>query len=222
MALNGLEKITGRIIADAEADAEATVREAEAKCAAINADYAEKARALEASYGEKTDTECQNVIIKARSSLDNAVNNIMLMKRAELIDSAFTEALRELCSLPSDKYAELLAASLTKALKDQRASERDSMALYGEDVSPEFYEVILSKHDRAEYGQKLIETVKAGASDGAVAEKLRLSDNSADIRGGLILKCGDVELNCSFEMILSEVRGELEPKVENALFHDVE
>jgi hypothetical protein len=54
----------------------------------------------------------------------------------------------------------------------------------------------------------------------AVLAKLRLSSETAPIDGGLILRCGPVETNCSLSMLMAENRRETEAKVSRILFGD--
>ena len=49
-------------------------------------------------------------------------------------------------------------------------------------------------------------------------EKIKLSNDTANINGGLILRCGAVESNCSLSMLFAEARRTTEAKVNEALF----
>ena len=53
---------------------------------------------------------------------------------------------------------------------------------------------------------------------GWIMEKLRLSNEIANIDGGLILRYGSVETNCSISALLAGMRRELEPKISAILF----
>ena len=48
--------------------------------------------------------------------------------------------------------------------------------------------------------------------------KLVLSNDTADIEGGLLLRYGDVEINCSISMLIDSIRSSVEAKVYRALF----
>jgi len=52
-------------------------------------------------------------------------------------------------------------------------------------------------------------------ADGA---KMKLSDETRDICGGLILRRGSIETNCSVELLLELCRGELSAKLADVLF----
>ena len=50
------------------------------------------------------------------------------------------------------------------------------------------------------------------------AGMLKLSEQSADIDGGLILRFGRVELNCSLSTVLQDLRREMEGRIAAILF----
>ena len=56
--------------------------------------------------------------------------------------------------------------------------------------------------------------------DSAKLEKLTLSSKTAAIDGGVILRSGDVETNCSLALIFSELRERLESEVGRVLFEE--
>ena len=49
---------------------------------------------------------------------------------------------------------------------------------------------------------------------------VRLASDIAPIDGGIILRCGPVETNCSLAMLMAENRRETEAKVSRILFGD--
>ncbi len=219
--MQGLEKVTGKIMADAEADARAIRERAEASCASLVEQYkAATERELE-SLREASDRECQALIIRAKSSAVMARRNALLEARAEVLDSAYAAAEQLLRSMSGEAYLDLLSKMLRTALKDQLEAEDESLRLYGEDISPDAYEVLLCSRDLAAYGDKLLLHFRAGLgskfSPRALA-KLRVSAEAAPIDGGLILRCGPVETNCSFAMLLAENRRETEARVSSILF----
>ena len=154
-----------------------------------------------------------------------------------------TESLR--AKLEAQKRAEarereLLAEAARKAIldnekreadrraeeeRDRLEAERDSMQLYGEDISPAAYEVLLSDRDRGTYGTRLLRSFKTGLGAKFPAEaldKLTLAPDGegSHIDGGLILRCGAVETNCTLSMLLAQNRRETEARVNQILFGD--
>lgn len=221
--MTGLEKVTGKILADAEADARVILERAEAECEAIKAKYAAATEAEVEKLTDECDRECQALIIRARSSAAMAKRNAVLEARAKLIDDAYATAEKQIRSMSGEQYLDLLQKMLRSALKSQLEGEEESMRLYGEDISPAVYEVVLNSRDRETYGEKLLEAYRAGYGarlSPVVLQRLRLAPDTAPIDGGLVLRCGPVETNCSLSMLMAANRRETEAKVSRILFGD--
>ena len=221
--MTGLEKVTGKIIADAEADAREILDRAEAECAAIREKYAAELEAELEALREANDRECQSLVVRARSSAAMAKRNAILEARAAILDEAYAAAEKQVRSMNGEQYLDLLCKMLRSALKRQIEGEEDSLRLYGEDISPEVYEVVLNSRDRDYYGEKLMGAFRVGRGAKfslSVLAKLRLATDTAPIDGGLILRAGLVETNCSLAMLMAENRRETETRVSRILFGD--
>ena len=221
--MTGLEKVIGKIIADAEADAGEILDKARAECEEIKAKYTAETEAEIEKLTDECDRECQALIIRARSSAAMAKRNAILEARAKLLDDAYAAAEKQIKSMNGDQYLELLCKMLRSSLKNQLEGEAESLRLYGEDISPAAYEVVLNSRDRETYGEKLLAAYRAGYGSKlspAVLAKLRLAPDTAPIDGGIILRCGPVETNCSLSMLLAANRRETEAKVSRILFGD--
>ena len=152
----------------------------------------------------------------AKSSRDAA-----LALKADLIDEVFELAKGEILSLDGDKYTQLMSSLLSKVIRDRAESEQDSLRLYGEDISPERYEVQFNKSDREKYGASIISGARRAVVEkvsAAMLDRVVLADNYVNIDGGFVVKCGDVELNCSIDTIICELRPELEARIADILF----
>jgi len=104
---------------------------------------------------------------------------------------------------------------------DRVESEQDSMRLYGEDISSQKYEVLMNKKDKDTHGKAIIEGARraiVGKLSTQTLDKIVLSDKNANIEGGFIIKCGDVELNCSIRTLVEGIRPKLEAQVATVLF----
>ncbi|MBO5510744.1 MAG: hypothetical protein J6B24_03330, partial [Clostridia bacterium] len=172
---------------------------------------------------EENDRECQSLIIRARSSAAMAKRNALLEARAALLDEAYAMAEKQIKNLSSEQYLDLLQKMLRSALRNQLSGEEESMRLYGEDIAPAAYEVLLNSRDRDTYGEALLPAFRTGYGAKLPEQahaKLRLAAETAPIDGGLVLRCGPVETNCSLAMLMAENRRETEAKVSRILFGD--
>ena len=221
--MTGLEKVIGKIIADAEADARVILDKAQAECEALKERYAAETEAEIEKLTDECDRECQALIIRARSSAAMAKRNAILEARAKLIDEAYASAEKIIRNMNGEQYLELLHKMLRSSMKKQLEGEAESLRLYGEDISPDAYEVVLNSRDRDTYGEKLLAAYRAGYGSRlapAVLAKVRLASDIAPIDGGIILRCGPVETNCSLAMLMAENRRETEARVSRILFGD--
>lgn len=223
--MTGLNKITDKILADAQADAQAIIEAAEQKCREIDAEYAKKAQEIKEKLNADAEREGESIVTRAKSSAAIEKRNLLLETKSNLVDEAFDSALADILALSDDKYCELLVSLLISTLREQVEAEQTSRTLYGEEeaLAPERYEVILNRKDRDRLADRLIpafraEAAKEGKPDAEVVDKVFLSDSAANIDGGLIVRYGDIESNCSLGIIMNQLRPEIEAKVIDALF----
>ncbi len=198
--MNGIEKITARIRADAEAECAAIRAESEARCAEIRA---ENERLAQEQYWKLVregvkDTE-QRVQRMGRTARLEARKGVLTMKQ-ESVSKAFDRAKEKIAELPEKDYVAFLAREAAEA------------AVTGQE------EVILSKKDRAAIGAKVVKAANELLAKKDVTGVLTLSDETREMTGGLILKQGDIEVNCTVDTLLELSRGELAARVAEVLF----
>jgi len=223
MAVTGLEKITEKILAEARAEADRILAEARAESERIRADYATRADEIKSRISAEASREGIDIVTRAKSASANRKRNQLLETQSALIDEVFRHTHDSVRTQESDAYTELLVGLLGAALSAQAKAEVESRELYGEEDMPEIeqYEVLLNARDRGRVGQDLIERVKKTVGTKLPADmlaRLTLADESANIDGGLILRCGSVETNCSLALIFAQLREELEADVCHVLF----
>ena len=108
--MNGIEKITQQIGADARAEAEAILAKARAEADAITDDYArrcEKAAADAAAKGKAAAAQREE---RLASVAGMEARKAALAAKQEMVTKAFDLALEKLCALPEDQYVDLLAS----------------------------------------------------------------------------------------------------------------
>ena len=193
--MNGLEKITDRIIADAREKAAEIVNEAKTQAAEIAADYEGKANGILAEARAKA--EAQGVQTAQRAEAAGALEGRKwtLAAKQQLLEDTFNLVLDKLCALPKEEYVALLTRQLLTAAQG------------GE-------EVIFNQADRARVGKEVVTTANEGLKTG----RLTLSEETRDIKGGFILKSGPVELNCALETLVEQEKEALSPQVASRLF----
>lgn len=218
--MTGLEKVTGKIIADAEADARVILAKAEEDCAARRAEVQARTDAEIDGIRQNADRDCEALVVRAKSSAVMAKRGVLLETRGEMVDEAYRRAAKQIRDLPADQYFELLTIMLKGALQRQLEGEAESKRLYGEDIAPDGYDVMLNSRDQKHYGERLLSTARTTLCPklGLDPYRVSLAVEPAGIDGGLVLRCGDVEVNCSLSMLFAEVRRTTEQAVSDTLF----
>ena len=219
--MKGLDKITERILADAKERARTVLEQAQSDCRAAATEYADRAAAIRQEIADRAIEEGEHIIARARSAAAMTRRNILLAAKSELLDETFEAAKKQICDTDYGKYRELLVALLSCALLEQAKEEKKTLE-YGDEIADfDTFEVMLNENDRARFGEGVIEGARRATERRIGAErtaKLRLSDECADIDGGLILRYGEVESNCSITVLLQEMRRELESRISAILF----
>ena len=193
--MNGLDKIIARMEADTRAECDALAANAAENAAAILRDYQAQADAAARDSAQRAEAQAAEHLEHLNGSSQLACRQRVLAAKQQLIDEAFARAAQALAALPQADYIDLLAAL---------AAENGS----GDE------ELLLSARDR--------EAVGAAVVDAANARKLgasfHLSGETRDTGGGLVLRRGRVELNCSFTEKLRQLRQEESSAVARLLF----
>lgn len=198
--MNGIEKITKEIASEAEAEITSVLTAAEASASALTEEYAAKAKAAEEELLRAgKDAAEQRVQRQERTARLEARKEILGLKQ-ELVSAAYDKAKAAILALDEDKYVAFLARQACGA------------ALTGDE------EVILSAADRGRIGQKLVAAANAALKERGLPGELKLSDETKPVSGGLVLRRGSIEVNCTLDKLLEMSRGSLDAEVASILF----
>lgn len=193
--MNGLEKIVARMEADTQAACDALAASAAENAAAILRDCQAQADAAAQDSVQRAAAQAAAHLEHLNGSSQLACRQRVLAAKQQLIDEAFARTAQALTALPQAAYVDLLASL---------AAENGS----GDE------ELLLSKADRGAVGAAVVEAANAKKPGAA----FRLSEETRDTGGGLVLRRGRVELNCSFTEKLRQLRQEESSAVAQLLF----
>ncbi len=218
--MNGIEKITDRISADASAEIDRLMAEAKARSSDIAAKYRAQADAEAADLAARNAKAAAEREERLVSVAQMESRKTLLAAKQEMVGRAYDAALEKLCAMPDEQYVEVLASLLVQASSTGRE------------------EVVFSPEDRERVGkaavaranellsgpkpEKLVD--KVAASVAAIVkggEQLTLSGETRPIRGGFILKDANVEVNCTFDTLVRLQRAETAGTVAKTLFPEV-
>ena len=198
--MNGINKITDRIAAEAEAEASAVLAQAEEAAAAVRADFAARAKELEESLLRQGTEEIEQKVQRAdRASRLESKKDILSLKQ-ELVTQAYRRAMEKILALPEADYIAFLAR------------EAGNAALTGKE------EILLNQADPDRVGEKVAAAANALAAKRGLPGELKLSDKTRPINGGVVLRQGDIEVNCTLDSLLELSRGSLDAEVARILF----
>ena len=223
MATNGLNRITEKILAAANEQANEVLAAAQADCDRILSGYEEKAAAIRAANEREIEQKTKDLLARAGSSAAMEGRNLVGEARSELIETVFRSAFEEIEKKPQAEYAELIVGLLSAAAVELFTTEEKNLKLYGaeEEAVAEKCEILLNPADRSAIGKTVLEGVLktlSGKISAANLKKVTLAEDTVNIRGGAVLRYGEVESNCSFEMLFSLLRRDLETDVSRILF----
>ena len=198
--MKGIDKITSRILADAEAECRALTAESDERCAAIRAENEKKAQdeywRLVREGVRDTEQRVQRMDRTARLEAKKSVLNM----KQEAVSRAFELAKEKIAELPERDYIAFLAREASEA------------AITGQE------EVILCERDRKAVGAKAVRAANELLAARGMPGMLTLSDTTREMAGGLMLRQGDIEVNCTVDTLLDLCRDELAARVADVLF----
>ena len=191
--MNGSERILSRIRTDCDESVRKIETHAQHEHDRIIADAQHRADTQAAAVAEKTAQKRAQLETSSQSRAQLARRNALLKQRRKEIDTTVEELEAYLLGLGDNEYFEVLYRLAAK--------------LRGKSG-----EIFLSKKDLKRLPENFTKRMAAAGVDASV------SQTPADITGGFILKCGDVEENMEFAAIISAGRDEIEDLINRELF----
>ena len=216
----GLSKITDKILAEAREDARAAAEAAEVRAREIRADAALRAEALKKEIDTDAKHQAEEIVARAHADEEVIRRAAALEARADMVDEVFATAKKEILNLSSEEYLEFLFGLFMKAYRSEIEETEKNRALYGEEDAPEQSgcEILLNDRDRTRVGDALMARINTEFRKAGLGEAPVLSSEVASIDGGLILRFGSIEINCSVRALFGALRSEWEGRVVGRLF----
>lgn len=113
--MNGIEKISARILADAETEAAAIRAQAEEKAAQIRTDYDRRIESEQQRLTAEAQAEAEKQLARDQGAARMAARRQLLETKQSLVDAAFRQAEQQLLSLPEAEYIKLCAQLAAQA-----------------------------------------------------------------------------------------------------------
>lgn len=198
--MKGTEKIIAHIRADGDAEAkkiiDAASKQAEEKRAeSFKAALSEYEKLMQAG-----NAECEDILSGSRRIAEMEAKKSVLSVKQEMISAAFDAAREEIVNMPRDKYTQFLARMVAEA------------------AASGMEEIVLNARDKAEVGKSVCKAANELLSAKGTPGKLTVSEDTADISGGVIVRFGGIETNCSIDALIRQRRSGLSTEVAAAMF----
>lgn len=200
--MNGSEKIKERILSDAKCLHDKIVDDAKAQAQNIIAAAEKEAFQNVTLMTEQAKQEA--VLIKERHQASESMNDrkSILTVRQECINEAFATALKSLSNMPIDKYEHFIQAIILDTAKNESGI------------------IIFNERDKTRLGEGFIKSINEKLKAKGQSANISMANDTLNSLGGFILRYGDMEINCTLEVILSMKRPNLESKVAKILFNE--
>lgn len=190
-----IENIRSKIISEAGQKAEAALANAQAVSNAIVTEAECKAAEMISEAEKNGNAEKEKLIARKKSVADIDGRKLLLEKKQEIIAYCFEKAADRIVSMEKEKYITFLAGLV------RQTGETDGQLIFG-------------TNDREKIGAETVRYLNENITGGSFT----LSEETKPMKGGLILRKGQVSVNCTIENLLEEAGEELTGEVAARLF----
>lgn len=189
-----LAEIKAKIESEAKSESQRILDAAREDIVAIQKKTNGEIAKIESQYAERLKREEPEILRRREIVAHLDVQKIELGVKQELIADAFVQALKTLQNLPQGKYLDFVKGLLRKASVSGKG------------------ELIIGNNEKYITEQWLSTYNQENKSE------LTLGKNRIAISGGFILRQGDVDTNCSWDMLLRWIHDDIEANVVSRLF----
>ena len=189
-----LADIKAKISAEAQAQVRSIESENDAKIAAVNKKADDEVKAVQASYKDRFAKEEPEIVKRREIVAGLDADKVDLDVKQRLIGEAFESASRLLSEMPRDKYLSFVWNLMEKAV------------VTGEEV------LLIGKDERHIDGGWVDEYNSSHQT------RVTISGDRLPISGGFVLRNGKIDINCSWGMLIGDIRPDIESEVVKRLF----
>lgn len=193
--MNNISKILDAVSAEGKAEADKILENGEKNAQEVLKLYREEASIEEAAILKKAQKEADEITQRSVSQAGITSRNIKLTARREALEKTFSKALEKLTQLPESEKQNLYSRFIGAYSAGKKVT------------------VVLNRQDNRAFGKKLVQKV---SQDHGITVKIDKEDG--DFSGGFILREGEVETNCTFEVIVKDAKKEKESEIAAMLF----
>ena len=194
--MSNVKNMTSKILKDAEAGKENILAAAEEEKNKIISKKVSSANEIAQEILEKAEVEAKSKKERVISSAKLKVRNNKLAAKQEIIDEVFEKSIDKLTKLSKEDFLNFVKNAIS------------SMNLSGKQT------LILNKQGLEFVNASFIEELNS-----KVNAEITLSETVGNFKGGFILENNGIEINSTYEALVSSLRDELEFEVAKVLFN---
>lgn len=196
--MSNINKLTSKIIKDAEDKKEAILLEAEQEKNKVLNKKQEEARIAEKAILEKAEREAVSRKERIISSAKLQARNEKLQAKQDIISEVFKASIEALCNISEDDFKEFVRTSILNSniVGNQR--------------------LILNDLGKRIIGEILLGEINKELGSNA---SITLSEETRNFKGGFILEKEGIEINNTFEALVNSLRDDLSQEVAEVLFN---
>ena len=186
-------KLFESIINSGKEQADSIIAEAEKKAAEIKSEAEKKAEAEAEEIKKSAQEKAINLKNSALSSASLTTRNAVLQAKRSEINKTLEGMVEYITALDDKSYFDFIYKT-------------------AENVDEKSGTVLLNKKDKERLPSDFTDKMKKAGIDA------NIGDEAVDIPGGFILRCGEIETNCSLDALIEDRKNELEDFINQSLF----
>ena len=194
--MSNVKNVTSKILKDAEAGKENILAAAKEEKNKILSKKASSANEIAQEILQKAEADAKSKKERVISSAKLKVRNNKLAAKQEIIDEVFEKSINKLTELSKEQFLNFVKNSIL------------SMNLTGKQT------LILN-----ETGLKFVDDSFIDELNKEAKATIALSKTAGNFKGGFILENNGIEINSTYEALVSSLRDELEFEVAKVLFN---
>lgn len=198
--MNGIDRITARIEADAAAEAALMAQQTEADAARIRA---EAEKAAQEHYWERMKQGMKAVEDRAARLAGAAgmeAKKTILAFKQETVTAVFDAAQQQLLSMPKAEYIRFLTDKAVAACTTGRET------------------LVFNAADKKAVAEKVAAAVNKAMEAAGKPAEVTVAEETGAFCGGLIVRQGSVSCNCTIDALMAQARESMAAEVAAALF----
>ncbi|MBN1880695.1 MAG: V-type ATP synthase subunit E [Deltaproteobacteria bacterium] len=198
-----LENIVEKILSEAASTVKVIDGKAEEDVERLRTRLDADQRELDEDAKKRSEDEAEEIVRRQTSSARLEGRKRVLAAKESIINEVFAEAKAKLHGLPDDEYLKLLSG-----LAVNHCASGDEI-------------IMLSPSDNKRLSKKLktwTSSINAALKEKKLPGKVDVSNETRNIEGGIVLSKGRTEINLSLDVLLGELRYELEGRLTEILF----